>query len=158
MGVLATCRDTERSVYPREWQRLPKVRSEANYRSFAPLPLSDQYEPKKSATVIISFGKVPFNIEEIKFRRLADEWERETAMHSVTSKIVLHPAYQRIIGMGPTVIPLILRQMKKKPGHWFWALDALTGGESPAEGAANLLEATSSWIKWGESKGYLEKQ
>jgi len=68
---------------------------------------------------------------------------------------VLHPAYQRIIGMGPAAIPLILREMKKKPGHWLWALDALTNGESPASGSQNLMEATEAWLRWGESRGYL---
>jgi hypothetical protein len=37
---------------------------------------------------------------ETTFSELAEQWQRETGMLSVTSKISMHPAYQRIIGMG----------------------------------------------------------
>jgi hypothetical protein len=39
------------------------------------------------------------------FSELAQRWRRETAAHSVLQKKVLHPAYQRIIGLGPAVVP-----------------------------------------------------
>ena len=76
-------------------------------------------------------------------------------MHSSMTKKALHPAYQRIIGMGPAAIPFIIREMKRKPGHWFWALDAVTQGENPAKDSETLTEATRAWIAWGEAKGYL---
>ena len=88
------------------------------------------------------------------FSGLAQRWRRETAAHSVLQKKVLHPAYQRIIGLGPAVIPLILRELRREPSHWFWALNALTG-EDPAPAGCNFDEAVQAWIKWGNEHGHL---
>jgi hypothetical protein len=58
--------------------------------------------------------------------------------------------------MGPSVIPLILREMQKRPGHWFWALDFLIQDEpNPAEGSETLAQARDAWLEWGELKGHL---
>ena len=35
------------------------------------------------------------------FRQLADQWKGETRYLSSTTAICTHPAYQRIIGLGP---------------------------------------------------------
>jgi hypothetical protein len=48
---------------------------------------------------------------EATFLQLAEQWRQETGMLSVVSKIVMYPAYQRIIGMGQPVVPLILREL-----------------------------------------------
>ncbi|MEH1798071.1 hypothetical protein [Nostoc sp.] len=37
---------------------------------------------------------------ETTFSELAEQWRCEIGMLSVVSKISMHPAYQRIIGMG----------------------------------------------------------
>jgi len=89
-----------------------------------------------------------------RFSELAQQWRRETAAYSVVHKKVLHPAYQRIIGMGPTAIPLILRELQREPGHWFWALNAITG-EDPATPASTFSEAVAAWMNWGREHGYL---
>jgi hypothetical protein len=89
-----------------------------------------------------------------RFSDLAQQWRRETAAYSVVQKKILHPAYQRIIGMGPTAIPLILRELQREPGHWFWALNAVTG-EDPAAPGASFSEAVAAWLSWGREHGYL---
>jgi len=38
-------------------------------------------------------------------------------------------AYQKIIGLGPDAVPLIIAQMQSEadePDQWFWALQVLT--------------------------------
>ena len=57
-----------------------------------------------------------------QFHRLAEIVREECAHLSSIREIVQHPAYQQIIGMGPRVLPLILRELEHKPEHWFWAL------------------------------------
>jgi len=66
---------------------------------------------------------------EMEFNRLADEWEGERPRGVDVADMVMHNAYQRIIGLGPRVVPLILARLEKKPDHWFWALHAITGAE-----------------------------
>jgi hypothetical protein len=90
------------------------------------------------------------------FRRLADEWRRETLASSSMTDIVLHPSYQRIIGLGRQVVPLILEELEREPYHWFWALSAITG-EDPATEDATLEGATAKWLKWGEEHQLLHE-
>lgn len=66
----------------------------------------------------------------------------------------MHPAYQRIIGLGPRAVPLILRELQKTRGHWLWALNAITG-EDPAPPAATYSEAVDAWLEWGKENRYL---
>ena len=88
------------------------------------------------------------------FSELAERWRRETIAYSDLQKKVLHPAYQRIIGLGPSAIPLILEELQRRPAHWFWALNALTA-EDPAPTGATFTEATEAWLNWGREQGYL---
>ncbi|MBI5409314.1 MAG: hypothetical protein HZA14_08110 [Nitrospirae bacterium] len=91
-----------------------------------------------------------------KFLTLQKEWEGNTAHLSSMTKIVMHPAYQQIIGMGQVAVPLILSEMRKKPDHWFWALRSITG-EDPVlpEHRGRLKQMTEDWLKWGRDKGYI---
>ena len=93
---------------------------------------------------------------ELKFLSLKIKWKSETVMLSSVNDIVLHPAYQQIIGMGKEAIPLILSEMKETPGHWFWALKCITG-EDPVlpEQRGKIKEMADTWIAWGIERGYL---
>ncbi|NEQ98007.1 MAG: hypothetical protein F6K30_15030 [Cyanothece sp. SIO2G6] len=53
-----------------------------------------------------------------RFQFLANQWRRETRHLSLMSDIVLNTAYQRIIGMGTPVIPLLLQELKQQPDHF----------------------------------------
>jgi hypothetical protein len=88
-----------------------------------------------------------------EFRSLADQWYRETGMLSMMQKKALHPAYQRIIGMGKDALPFIFQELKQRGGHWIWALTAITG-EDPAEPDHSLKEAVAAWLEWGRRHGY----
>ncbi len=89
------------------------------------------------------------------FIELTEKWLRETQYLSSVSQIIAHPAYLRIIGMGSKAVPLILKQMKKTPGLWFWAISSITG-ENPIteemEGDINAM--TDAWLGWGRENGY----
>jgi len=67
-------------------------------------------------------------------------------------------SYQNIIGMGPAVVPLILKELEKEPDHWFWALEAITGENPVGENEAGDLEASArAWVQWGKQKGILAR-
>src|SRR5437879_6063995 len=59
-----------------------------------------------------------------KFLRLRDEWKSQRGHESSTMKLVLFPAYQHIIGMGPAAVPFLLRELETNIDMWFWALMA----------------------------------
>ena len=92
---------------------------------------------------------------EVTFLELAEQWRRETGMMSLVSKMSIHPAYQRIIGMGQAVVPLILRELEQEPDHWFWALQAITGANPvKSEQRGRLKQMAEAWIQWGRENGY----
>ena len=96
----------------------------------------------------------PSDLEET-FLQLAEQWRQETGMISLVSKIVMHPTYQRIIGMGQPVVPLILPEREQEPDHWFWALQSITGA-NPVEPQqrGRLRQMAGAWIQWGKDCGY----
>jgi hypothetical protein len=95
------------------------------------------------------------NLEE-KFHRLASEWKEETGHLSSMPAKLMHPKYQAIIGMGPDVLPILFRELQRKPDHWFWALSALTEQNPiPDEAAGNLKKMTQAWLNWAREHDYL---
>ncbi len=93
---------------------------------------------------------------ELQFQALAQEWRREARFASSPDRMFLLPSYQRIIGMGPKVVPFILRDLRRAQDHWFWALAAITG-ENPVtpDRAGNVRAMTAAWLEWGRQQGYL---
>ncbi len=90
------------------------------------------------------------------FAVLAEQWYLDTLHSSAYLDKVLHPAYQRIIGLGKDAIPFILNELKDEPSEWFWALRALTG-EDPTTSAmaGNRVETAKAWLNWGKENGYI---
>jgi hypothetical protein len=89
-----------------------------------------------------------------RFLDLANRWSRETAGQSSVSRMVMHPAYQEVIGLGPSAIPLILEAMQKQPAHWFWALRAITGEDPvPLAHRGSVRAMTQDWLAWGRDRG-----
>src|SRR5262245_61719181 len=94
------------------------------------------------------------SIEE-QFQRLADGWRAETAYVSSSSDLVAHPAFQEIVGMGPAVIPFLLRELEKGTGHWHRALRRITGTDPvPQAERGNIGKITEAWLRWGKEHGY----
>lgn len=93
--------------------------------------------------------------DSVEFNLLVAQWEQETGLFSSLDKICMHPAYQRIIGMGEKILPLIFSELERNPAHWFWALSAITG-ENPIQSdqRGNLRKMTRAWLDWANSHGY----
>jgi hypothetical protein len=92
---------------------------------------------------------------EERFRQLEALWDSETAYLSSDTEIVGHPAFQGIIGLGPAVIPLMLRDLQERPRLWVWALPAITGANPvPASDRGNIAKMSEAWLRWGRANGY----
>jgi hypothetical protein len=94
---------------------------------------------------------------EQRFNKLAKTWKSETELVSKVTKRILHPAYQKVIGMGEAAIPFILKDLAENgPDDWFWALTAITD-ENPItkEMAGNMAAMTEAWLQWGKNAGFL---
>jgi hypothetical protein len=97
----------------------------------------------------------PAETIEERFQRLASVWRAETACVSSSSELVAHPAFQEIVGMGPAVIPLLLRALENRTGHWHRALRRITGVDPvPPADRGNIDKAAEAWLRWGKEQGY----
>jgi hypothetical protein len=89
-----------------------------------------------------------------RFRDLADRWQAEVAHHSSIDRIAMHPAYQQIIGMGAQALPFIFRELQHRPGHWFWALRAITGVDPvPPAHRGRIPKMAEAWLTWARQQG-----
>jgi hypothetical protein len=90
------------------------------------------------------------------FRLLTEKWRKERGITSSAAKMVICPSYQRIIGMGDKVVPLILRQMQDEgddPDHWFWALEMITNADPvPVEAYGDTVRMAQAWFSWAEGR------
>jgi hypothetical protein len=98
--------------------------------------------------------EAPDTLEQ-EFNQLAGQWRSETGMLSLIRQKAMHPAYQKIIGMGKDALPFILRELRNRGGDWLWALEAIARPKvNPALGTTNFKDAVAAWLKWGEENGY----
>lgn len=89
------------------------------------------------------------------FQALVKQWREENHGVSSTNQMSMHSAYQQIIGMGDAVIPLLIKELEKKSGQWFWALKSITR-EDPVspENRAKTKEMIKAWLDWSRQRGY----
>jgi len=84
----------------------------------------------------------------LKFRRLANQWKRNTRFVSVLKRKMADPAYLKIIGMGKDALPFILKDLDDRPADWIPALMSITE-ENPVKPDDNFEQAVKAWLKWG---------
>jgi len=85
---------------------------------------------------------------------LARRWRESASPSSSVRDLILHPAYLQIIGMGAAAIPMILRELRREPDHWFVALSSIAG-EDAAVGQETFAGASAAWLEWGRARGYI---
>lgn len=91
-----------------------------------------------------------------RFQRLSAEWKSQSRYLSNTAPMAMLQPYQRIIGMGLPVVPLILEELKRDPDQWFWALESITEQNPvPPEAAGRVRQMADAWIQWGTQQGYV---
>jgi hypothetical protein len=96
---------------------------------------------------------------EEKFRRLRDEWLADIQYSSSGTEITSHPAYQSIIDMGSEALPLIIHELRRQLGHWFWALFKITGENPvPPENLGNLEKMREAWLQWADTQSFGETE
>ena len=100
-------------------------------------------------------GETLADVIENKFNRLRDEWKRNRAPDSSSARLAMHPAYLKIIGIGPDAVPLLLREIENDPDMWFVALRSITEADPvPDEIKGNVKAMAEAWLNWGRDQGY----
>lgn len=114
------------------------------------------YTPLNTITSIAESVSLPFSNLEKRFTELASNWKKETRVFSTTFHKTLNDNYLGIIGMGELVVPLILKELQKKPDHWFVALHHITQQNPvPTEDMGNIKKMAQYWIEWGKKNNLI---
>src|SRR5260370_26385465 len=91
---------------------------------------------------------------EVQFQSLVRQWKEERGPSSSTTELAMCPSYQRIIGLGPAVVPLLLRSLERAPDHWFWALKAITRADPvPPPHRGQVRDRAQDWLACGRQQG-----
>jgi hypothetical protein len=91
---------------------------------------------------------------EAEFHLLVNRWKAETFYLSSLTKKYAHPAYQRIMAMGTNGLPLVLTELQKSNGNWFYALKFMAG-KDVSTGITDYENAKAAWLEWGYNHNYI---
>lgn len=129
-----------------EWRKAQKPRDEVQRK----LALLDEILSKALVSARTVTSDLPL---VVRFRELADKWERETSHVSSITKRVMHPCYQSIMALGPDVVSLLIQDMRERRRDWFWALQHLTQ-ENPVspKDAGDLNKMIAAWVGWERNR------
>ena len=91
------------------------------------------------------------NFLKEQFNGLVGTWKEKTRFMSDPVQMTRLDEYQRIMELGKNAVPLLLRELRRRPDHWFLALEELTG-ENPVhpEHAGFIRAMTDDWVQWGK--------
>lgn len=93
--------------------------------------------------------------DESIFLDLKKRWERDRPRGVDVEDASAHHAYRAIVALGWRAVGPILREMNQRRGHWFIALQEITGRNPVAsEHEGNLRRMTEDWLQWGRRLGY----
>jgi hypothetical protein len=114
--------------------------------SFTPSPLPHVATLKERETLFPSV--------ETKFHALATAWRWHNRGKSVLDYDDF--SYLQIIGMGPPVVPSLLKAVEEGEGFWYFALKCITSREAETPNMHGDPEAIrQAWIEWGKKHGQL---
>ena len=89
-----------------------------------------------------------------RFRQLVTEWKQQSRFLSSATQMAMLQPYQRIIGLGPNAVPLILEEMQQESDFWFWALESITDENPvPPDDSGFVSKMTDAWLSWGRQRG-----
>lgn len=92
---------------------------------------------------------------EAYFQVLAMRIKSACSHLSSVHEIERHPDFEKIVAMGRTMIPLILREIEDEPNSWwFSALRRITGENAvKPQNSGIAKEMSRDWFEWAESEG-----
>lgn len=90
------------------------------------------------------------NIQE-EFQRFKDQWISDTVHESITTRMMIHPCYSKIVAMGHSIVPSVFEELAERPSvRWFPILHAITG-ISPViqeQSRGNVQQIADAWLDW----------
>ncbi|RIK80190.1 MAG: hypothetical protein DCC68_11555 [Planctomycetota bacterium] len=89
-----------------------------------------------------------------EFKLLSQQWEEATLIMSREDRRIAHPLYKRIVDLGTSIIPYLLREIRDGEVHWDTALRELTGSSPANPAQMSAKQVSIAWFNWGRDNGY----
>lgn len=100
-----------------------------------------------------------------RYQELQEKLNYETGFYSSIRRKTEHPAYLEIVGLGQSVVGVILERLDRFSqthdiddfdGPWiFNALVEITGFSPKVEAPGVIFQIVRGWVDWGEMNGHL---
>lgn len=139
------------------WKPINEQEIFSNYFHNYAVLLQSAHLAKTKSFVLRAIGQRRQQVNPLqeRFDSLVQKWHEETDHLSAPLDIVTNLHYQQIIGMGPSALPLIIKELEARGGYWFWALRAITGIDPvPPEARGKASAMTRAWLSWWKKNGY----
>ena len=92
------------------------------------------------------------DVREQEFNHLMEKWREERdEFSSFLTDWYACSSYMRIVGLGRSMLPLIIQRLEAEDvesGHWCAALEAITGHSPLPEGPCNVAQMAEAWVEW----------
>lgn len=112
---------------------------------------------RPSLTPVVSKRVEQSTSTESLFKKHAAKWQRDTSYLSSPVDRYSHPSYARIIGLGPDVVSILLRDVRDNQNDWFYALRAITGANPVKKWmAGDVAKMSHAWVQWGRERGLVD--
>lgn len=94
---------------------------------------------------------------ESEFMSLAEKCEEKMRFKSILKDIINNSYYRQIVGMGDSIIPVLLREMENNPILWTSALSDIARKRNPIkdEHRGDLRKIISTWKEWGKENKFI---
>lgn len=91
-----------------------------------------------------------------QFRALSTQIDRRFAGGGLLTQRLFSEEYAQVIGLGPKVVPILLKELEQSTSPWFWALKAITRVD-PAKDVnqGDFASIAACWVQWGREQKLL---
>ena len=95
-------------------------------------------------------------IDEKRFTRLCNQWERECGHLSLISRWNEHPAFTKLVKLAPYVWPLLFKRMWENRAHHLIGIVCTHYPDArpvPDEYRGQVPIMVAFWCQWAREKG-----
>ena len=94
---------------------------------------------------------------EMQFKKSARMAFKQFGASSDLTRLFYSIGYLEVIGLGPRVVPLLLRDMRDDRRPWFFALSAITRADAAKNvNPGDIRGVIDAWLAWGKRRRFLE--
>lgn len=81
------------------------------------------------------------------FNDCLSHWKMETMFASSPEEIIGNEYFKAIVDMGTVAVPFIAEELKRKPSHLVWALNAIYGTKISDDPQTTISKACELWLE-----------